>query len=255
MWNDTDAAWERLGRINPYYGISGYAPFMAAAHDGPEREWLFRSGENYVAQVFALITESLAPDFAPRRALDFGCGVGRLLLPLARRAGEVVGIDVAAPMREAAQQNARTAGLTNITVCQSTDDLATVEGSFDFIHSFIVLQHIPVRRGIAIMKALVDRLSENGVGALHFTYADTKSVAWRAAYGLCKWVPGLHKLTNIARGRPVGRSLMQMNNYPLNELFLVLQSKGCCRVSVRFSEHSGHLGVLICFQRRTLPSL
>jgi 2-polyprenyl-3-methyl-5-hydroxy-6-metoxy-1,4-benzoquinol methylase len=37
-------------------------------------------------------------DFAPRRVLDFGCGVGRVTLPLARRVDAVVAIDIADSM-------------------------------------------------------------------------------------------------------------------------------------------------------------
>jgi hypothetical protein len=39
---------------------------------------------------------------------------------------------------------------------------------FFFLHSFIVFQHIPARRGANILREMPRRLSENGVGALHF---------------------------------------------------------------------------------------
>jgi hypothetical protein len=38
----------------------------------------------------------------------------------------------------------------------------------NFLHSFIAFQHIPARRSANILREMPRRLSENGVGALHF---------------------------------------------------------------------------------------
>ncbi len=60
----------------------------------------------------------------PRRdALEIGCGIGRLLLPLSPLLRSIVGIDISAGMVAAAQR--RTAGLANVRVWQSNGhDLA-----------------------------------------------------------------------------------------------------------------------------------
>jgi 2-polyprenyl-3-methyl-5-hydroxy-6-metoxy-1,4-benzoquinol methylase len=256
MWNHTDEAWERLGGlINPYYGVSGHPMYLEADREGPARAEFFSSGEAHIDRIFALIQDSLQPGFRPRRALDFGCGVGRLVLPIARRAEEVVAMDIATPMLEETKRNCLQAGLTNVSVCRSDDQLSAARGSFDFIHSFVVLQHIPVARGLKITERLVDLLADRGVAALHFTYASTKPVLWHVGYELCKWLPGVHMLTNVIRHRPARRPLMQMNLYPLDKLFELLQSKGCHRITTAFSNHDGHLGVMLCFQRTSTPML
>jgi SAM-dependent methyltransferase len=248
----TDAAWDGFGRDDPYFGVLSQSRFRAASKPGPERDEFFQSGVSHIERIFSLARD-LVPDFAPRRALDFGCGVGRLVLPLARQVQEVVGIDVSPSMLAEAQRNSEQAGVTNATFFESDDTLSRVKGSFDFIHSFIVFQHIPVVRGLAIANELLSRLSQDGVGALHFTYARTAPTWRRVVSGITKWVPGAHMGSNILRGRPVREPPMQMNPYPLDRLFASLQAHGCHRVCTYFSDHEGTLGVLLVFQRRQLP--
>jgi hypothetical protein len=105
---------------------------------------------------------------------------------------------------------------------------------------------------MAIAKGLLDRLDDGGVGALHFPYANTRSLARRFAYTLSTRVPGAHMAFNILRGRPAREAAMQMNSYPLDRLYALLQAHGCHRVSTYFSDHDGHLGALLVFQRRPL---
>jgi 2-polyprenyl-3-methyl-5-hydroxy-6-metoxy-1,4-benzoquinol methylase len=249
--NKTDPTWEQFGRVDPYFGVLSQPRFRAASQAGPDRDEFFRSGVAHIERVFS-IARDLAPNFAPNRALDFGCGVGRLVLPLARTVPEVVGMDISPGMLMEAQRNCERADVANVTLCRSDDSLSQLEGSFDFIHSFIVFQHIPVGRGMAITKGLLDRLNEGGIGALHFPYANTRSIAQRLAYVLSTRIPGAHMALNILRGRSARQGAMQMNSYPLDHLYALLQAHGCHRVSTYFSDHSGHLGALLVFQRRAL---
>ncbi len=78
-----------------------------------------------------------------RRALEIGCGPGRLLKPLAARFGEIHGVDVSDEMIALARQ--RLAGLPHAHAhIGSGADLAQfADESFDFIYSYAVFQHIP----------------------------------------------------------------------------------------------------------------
>jgi len=69
----------------------------------------------------------------PVRVLDLGCGDGTTAVPLARRGAEVVGIDIARNLVDAANRRARAEGLARLTVREGDAcDLAGVEDrSFD----------------------------------------------------------------------------------------------------------------------------
>jgi ubiquinone/menaquinone biosynthesis C-methylase UbiE len=77
------------------------------------------------------------------RALDFGCGVGRLSRPLGERFRECVGLDISEGMLKLARElnddrpNCR-------FVVNDAPDLGQFEtASFDFVYSSLVLQHMP----------------------------------------------------------------------------------------------------------------
>jgi ubiquinone/menaquinone biosynthesis C-methylase UbiE len=52
-----------------------------------------------------MIRRHINPEFAPRKILDFGCGVGRSPVAFAAMAEEVVGLDVSPAMLREARAN------------------------------------------------------------------------------------------------------------------------------------------------------
>lgn len=251
--NSTDRAWDKFGALCPYFGVITDARYLSGA-EGDAREEFFASGKSHVDRMFENVRVLLSGEFAPDRALDFGCGVGRIAIPLARRVGHVVGVDVSESMLEEARRNADAAGVNNLTLLPSDDDLSRLEGRFDFVHSYIVLQHIPPARGARIFQRLVDRLEEGGVGVVHVTYAKRFPRWRRAVQRLTATFPLSYGLVNLLRGRPYGYPQMQMNDYDVNRLLRQLQESGCHDLLVRFSDHGGHLGVVLYFHKKTLPS-
>ena len=245
LTNDSDRDWEQLGRTDPYFAVLS-APQYHGRLSADARAEFFRSGEMHVEQLFDIVRARLDPTFAPRRALDFGCGVGRVLIPLAARCGEVTGVDVSPTMLAEARRNCDAAGAPHVRLLPSDDGLSAVEGSFDFVHSYIVLQHVPVPRGERLVRALAERLAPDGVGVFHVTYARTaRSPLGRGLYWARTRVPGAHWLLNAALGRPVGAPLMQVNEYSVTRLVDILWRQGCAEVYVRFSDHQGQRGVLL----------
>ncbi|HET8699972.1 MAG TPA: class I SAM-dependent methyltransferase [Gammaproteobacteria bacterium] len=241
-------AWRVLGATDPYFAVLTERRFEHAARPGESREAFFRSGEDDVAQLFARIAAD-HPSFAPRRALDFGCGVGRLVLPLARRVAEVVGVDVSPAMLEEARKNCAEAGARNTAFVETDSAEYRAAGNFDLVHSVIVFQHIPRRVGLRLARELIGRLSPGGVGALHFVYSVRRPLWWRWAYFARKTVPGLHRAANLARGHRAARPLMEMNAYPLAALYELVHDCGAARVTSFLTDHDGFLGAMLIFRK------
>ncbi|MDP9169586.1 MAG: methyltransferase domain-containing protein [Acidobacteriota bacterium] len=80
---------------------------------------------------------------ASRRALEIGCGPGRLIRPMSRHFGEIHGIDVSDEMIARAGQ--KLAGIPHAHVHPASgSDLALFASDyFDFVYSYAVFQHIP----------------------------------------------------------------------------------------------------------------
>jgi SAM-dependent methyltransferase len=82
----------------------------------------------------------------PGRLLDLGCGTGRLLLHLARKRYDVVGVDLSEEMLSVASQKARAAGLSVGLVRASIVDLDGIaDESFD--HAACLFSTLGMVRG------------------------------------------------------------------------------------------------------------
>jgi SAM-dependent methyltransferase len=77
------------------------------------------------------------------RALDFGCGAGRLTAALATGFAEVTGVDISPPMLEQAARINGGDGRCRYVLGDTADLRAFPDASFDLVYSSLVLQHIP----------------------------------------------------------------------------------------------------------------
>jgi 2-polyprenyl-3-methyl-5-hydroxy-6-metoxy-1,4-benzoquinol methylase len=244
IFNNPSSDWERFGESDPYWAVLTDEKFRAGKITAGALDDFFHSGEQHLDAVWRRIEECIAPDFAPRRAVDFGCGVGRVLIPLARRCPAAVGMDVARPMLDEARQNMTRHGVTAELVV-ADDNLSQLSGSFDFIHSYIVFQHIPPPRGEAIAERLLDRLEPGGVAVLHFTYRTPIAPLQRFMRWARLSVPFVSTAANLVRGRSASHPYMQVYEYDSARVLETIRAAGCRDLHLDFTDHGGVLGVFV----------
>jgi len=132
--------WDAYGRRDPFWAILSQPDKTQGRWDVQD---FFRTGRDEIASVLSYLS-SLGLTVGTTRALDFGCGAGRLTQALASHFDEVVGIDIAPSMIELAWLHDR-AGRCRF-VLNETDSLPSIaSGTFDFVYSNIVLQHMEPR--------------------------------------------------------------------------------------------------------------
>ena len=137
-----DEFWERAAQQDPLWAILS-DPVMRG------RRWnlsdFFESGAREIALLdYQLRRLGRSPK--PARALDFGCGVGRLTQALAARFDHVVGIDVSPTMIELARRLNRYPEKVHYVLNQAPDLSQIESASIDFLYSDIVLQHLEPER-------------------------------------------------------------------------------------------------------------
>jgi len=134
-----EQAWEDWGRVDPLWAV-------VTASDKEHGRWdleeFFTSGQNTIESIMGEGRRYGVPTQADR-ALDFGCGVGRLTRALGTFATHVLGLDVSSSMVD--QANTLNAGRSALTFAVHRDaDLHLIEDSSqDIVCSLLVLQHIP----------------------------------------------------------------------------------------------------------------
>jgi trans-aconitate methyltransferase len=245
---DTDRQWEKFGRDDPYYGVYTDDKYRRTNLTEQAKQDFFASGREHVAHILEKIRESVDSRYSIRTALDFGCGVGRVTIALAEVAETVTGIDVSESMLNEARKNCRSSGTTNVSFVRSDDKLSLVSGRYNFLHSYVVFQHIPVSRGKRIFARLLDRLEDGGVGVVHFTYA--KSSGLRTAVDLAKnYVPFASSIAGVLKGRDFFAPVLQMNSYDVNKLLSMVQGARATDFHAEFTNHGGELGINLYFQK------
>lgn len=248
---NSDKSWISYGKKNAYYGVLSDDQYLDKNLTDESKKKFFSSGYTYVDNIFKIIYKDFDEEFRPNKAVDFGCGTGRLAIPLAKKAVEVVAVDVSDDMIEEARVNAKANNLSNITFRISDDFVSDMSGEkFDLINSYIVFQHINLERGQRIFKKLIESLNLNGIGVIHLTYENKRSTFKRVVDKFRYRIPYFDDLLNLIRGKSTLLPLMQMNNYNLNKIFLILQNEGIEKMQTIFTDHGGYFGVVLIFQRK-----
>jgi SAM-dependent methyltransferase len=224
--DNSDKSWEAYGREDPYFGVCIDPKFRVRQLTEAAREDFFNSGEEYVGAVLGRIEQRLGV-LSRGKALDFGCGVGRIAIPLARRFEHATGLDISPSMIREAEVNCARYGVSNASfVLSGGDDLPNVKGQFDFVNTVIVLQHIPPSRGYRIIARLLDLVGEGGAIALHVNLCRRSSQLHKAVHIARRHFLPIHYGINLLSKRPWNEPLMQMNTYEFNRIALMMFDRG-----------------------------
>lgn len=221
---DTDRAWEQVAQTDPYWGVLTSDEFLGEGLDADTERAFFASGEAHIAHVLEVIRAQLQPDFAPTSALDYGCGVGRLLLPLAGVAARVVGVDVSDSMMAKAAGHLTAAGYASVSLIKP-EQLSAIE-PVELIHSTIVLQHIHPKRGMAIVEQLLGVLAPGGCGSLQFHLRGDGGQAVRLSRRILEESQAINVLAVKVLRRPAREALVLMHPYDLTEIIRLLALHG-----------------------------
>lgn len=233
--------WEKIGKENPYWGVLSQDCFRGPNIDTRLKETFLAEGVRDIDFARAMIERYTDGPFTPKTALDFGCGVGRLVTAMAKHVDHVTGVDVSPAMLARAEADAKARGVDNVRFTTAIPD-----ESFDWINSFIVFQHIEPRKGIALLDELLSRLQVGGVVTLHFTiFRDSR--IWHR--GLQESEFGRYDgetYVNFSRG-PLRE--MPIYEYDLSEVVCHLIGHGLRALSMRHIDHQGLHGMWIVGKR------
>jgi SAM-dependent methyltransferase len=153
------AHWDAWGRSDPLWAI-----LTEPGRKGNRwtAEEFFATGAAEVEAVLAYL-DDVAPGTPRRRALDFGCGVGRVTQALAGRFEEVVGVDIAPSMIERARAGNRQPDRCRYLLNADDDLRIFADDRFDLVYSNITLQHMEPRYAKRYIAEFVRVAAPSGV--------------------------------------------------------------------------------------------
>lgn len=230
----SDRQWEEWGEKDPYYGVYSEDRF-GKDQIGNHLDEFFATGTRMVDLLLDRANRYFAP-LTMGRALEFGSGVGRMTIPLARRFGSVVGLDISNHMIAEANENCRKFAIGNASFLLSDDELSRVQGSFDLVLSYIVLQHIVPERGLEIIDRLLKRVAPGGVAVLQASVRRPEvGIAAKLRYHVRHDLPWVRAGVNVLRGKSWSTLSMRMSEYDPVAILQVYQNNAMGDVIV--TEH------------------
>ena len=168
-------SWDQFGREDPFWAV-------LTNPDKKDGRWseaeFFETGRHDIQAALQRIT-TLGIGLNFGKALDFGCGPGRLTQALAEHFQEVHGVDIAASMIAKAQQLDQH-GERCIYHLNDRPDLQLFESdTFDLVYSWLVLQHMPKQLALGYIAEFA-RVTKPG-GVMVFQIPDRRQQAQSGA--------------------------------------------------------------------------
>src|SRR6202049_3344873 len=130
------ADWNQRAVEDAYY-------YVAFGRRGQDDREFFDSAADVIHALEAELKRLPPADRRSRRAMEIGCGPGRLMRPMSWNFGEIHGVDVSDEMIRLATQKLKGSINAFPRVTDGTDLSCYANEFFDFVYSYAVFQHIP----------------------------------------------------------------------------------------------------------------
>src|SRR5688500_12436025 len=130
------ADWNERADEDAYY-------YVAFGHRHQSQDEFLETAADLVHGLEAELVRLPPCDHRRRRALEIGCGPGRLMTPMSWSFGEIHGVDVSDGMIRLAIKNLQEIPNAFPRLTKGTDLGVYPDDFFDFVYSYAVFQHIP----------------------------------------------------------------------------------------------------------------
>ena len=222
--------WTSWGRKDPLFAV-----LTDERHKGNawQTEAFFATGRAEIREVLDDVRGLLLP-IRTGRALDFGCGVGRLTQALADHFEECVGVDIAQSMVDKAWEFNRHDGRCCYVVNESAGLGRFEDGSFDFVYSNIVLQHMPPELSTGYVREFIRVLAPGGVAVFSCParpgtrQGPAKRLAWLGKEAVRSVVNSAGRVVSLV---PFPR--MEMHCVPQSQLEQLIHQSGARLVEAK----------------------
>jgi predicted O-methyltransferase YrrM len=174
LWIHVAEAWASLGISEPYWSVLANPEWRAANMKKTEDlHDFYNTGRKNVQRVEKWLARSQVLLPQDSTCAEYGCGVGRCTVWLAKKYARVLAFDISKAHLELAQARIEAEGLNNVQFIQVTSeyDLDKMH-EIDLFYSIIVLQHNPPPLMLSILGHAFAGLKPGGMAFFQVpTYA------------------------------------------------------------------------------------
>jgi ubiquinone/menaquinone biosynthesis C-methylase UbiE len=152
-------SWDYFGKEDPFWAVLTNPAKKGGRWSESE---FFGTGRHDIQAALQRIT-ALGIDLRFEKALDFGCGPGRLTQALAEHFREVHGVDIAPSMIAKAHELNKYEGRCIYHLNERPDLQLFDANTFDLVYSWLVLQHMPKQLALGYISEFARVTKPGGV--------------------------------------------------------------------------------------------
>ncbi len=221
--------WNEAGKQDPFWAV-------LSAPDKKGNRWqadqFFQTGVDEIDQVMSHLRQ-LGVDVLGHRALDFGCGPGRLTQALAAHFEQVDGVDISPSMIALAERLNQRADHCRYHLNETDDLRRFADHTFDFVYSSITLQHVGPANARSYLKELIRVLAPGGVLVFQLPGRQTGRLRQLKAFAPAPVLAAYRRL------RYHGHPAASMTGIPREEVLRFCESTGVTVIDVETNQDAG----------------
>lgn len=214
-------AWSHLGITKPHFSVLTDKQYLPE-NLGENLEKFWMSGEEEAAKVERMLARHGFNSLSRKSCVEYGCGVGRVTMGLAKRFARVDGYDISQGHLMQAERRAREVNVTNCEFHLCSDNFLNHLQACDFFYSRIVFQHNPPP---IIHQLIKNALRALNLGGIAIFQVPTYRINYQ--YAIDDWLSTDHELD------------MQMHCLPQQVIFTIISEEGCIPLEVREDNSTG----------------
>ena len=211
----TKAIWTHLGISRPHFSVLTDPKFLPENLSGSINEF-WASGEQEAERLEHILARHEYFPLATKTCVEYGCGVGRVTMSLARRFARVHGYDISPGHLSHAERRAEEEAIKNVSLHLCSETFLDALHECDVFYSEIVFQHNP--------PPVISRLIRNALHSLKFGGIAVFQVpTYQKGYRFetAEWLRTDHALE------------MQMHCLPQQNIFEIVAEENCRLLEVR----------------------
>jgi SAM-dependent methyltransferase len=230
LWKKVAEAWSTLGEQDPYWSVLTGDEYRIDRMGREAIDAFYETGRNEVTRMSTWLERNGCSIPANGTCLDYGCGVGRVTLWLARTFRRVIAVDISESHITMAREYLRTKKVDNIEfrLLRGEDDLQATRG-VDFFFSLIVLQHNPPPIIKSILTTVLGSMRADGL----------------AFFQLPTYMSGYNFDVERYIESPTSGKGLEMHPLPQSEVFKIARVTSCLPLEIQPDWLTGMWGAWI----------
>jgi len=215
------AVWTHLGISRPHFSVLTHPQFLPENLSGSINEF-WESGEQEAERLERILARYEFFSLATKTCVEFGCGVGRVTMSIARRFARVHGYDISPGHLSHADKRAAEEAIYNVSLHQCSETFLAALHECDVFYSMIVFQHNPPPLISRLIRNALHSLKSGGIAVFQ---VPTYQNGYR--FETAEWLRTDHALE------------MQMHCVPQQHIFEIVGEENCKLLEVREDNWTG----------------